>query len=105
MDRRKLLMRIQTFMAVMAVLFAVLIVSDQGLGLSDQVRVWMAYSYVVIGGVKQRWPTAGEEHPRHIPAASGWRRRNWRRRRRLSLPPRFTYSVDSPAWRSARYDP
>jgi hypothetical protein len=51
-------MRIQTFMAVMAVLFAVLIVSDEGLGLSDRVRVWMAYSYVVIGGVKQRWPTA-----------------------------------------------
>ena len=50
-DRRKLLMRIQTFMAVMAVLFAVLIVSDRGLGLSDQVRVWLAYSYVLVSGV------------------------------------------------------
>ena len=44
-------MRIQTFMAVMAVLFAVLIVSDRGLGLSDQVRVWLAYSYVLVSGV------------------------------------------------------
>ena len=49
--RRKLLMRIQTFMAVTAVLFAVLIVSDEGLGLSDQVRVWLAYGYVLVSGV------------------------------------------------------
>ena len=50
-DRRKLLMRIQTFMAVLAVLFAVLIVSDHGLGLSNQLRVWLAYSYVLVSGV------------------------------------------------------
>ena len=49
-DRRKLLMRIQTFMAVLAVLFAVLVVSNQGLGLSDQFRVWLAYSYVLVSG-------------------------------------------------------
>ena len=50
-DRRKLIMRIQTFMAVLAVLFAVLIVSDRGLGLSNPLRVWLAYSYVLISGV------------------------------------------------------
>ena len=49
-DRRKLLMRIQTFMAALAVLFAVLVVSNQGLGLSDQFRVWLAYSYVLVSG-------------------------------------------------------
>ena len=51
LDRRKLLMKIQTFMAVLAVLFAVLIVSDHGLELSDQLRVWLAYSYVLVSGV------------------------------------------------------
>ena len=50
-DRRKLLMRIQIFMAVLAVLFAVLIVSDRGLGLSNPLRVWLAYSYVLVSGV------------------------------------------------------
>jgi MFS family permease len=50
-DRRKLLMRIQTFMAVLAVFFAVLVVSNRGLGLSDNLRVWLAYSYVLVSGV------------------------------------------------------
>jgi len=52
-DRRKLLMKIQAFMAVLAVLFALLVVSDHGLGLSDQLRVWIAYSYVLASGVSR----------------------------------------------------
>lgn len=52
-DRRKLLMKFQTFMAILAVLFALLIVSDHGLGLSDQLRVWIAYSYVLASGVSR----------------------------------------------------
>ena len=47
-DRRKLLMRIQTFMAVLAALFALLVASDNGLGLSDQLRVGLAYSLSLI---------------------------------------------------------
>ena len=50
-DRRKLLMKIQAFMAVLAVLFAVLVVSNRGLELSDHLRVWLAYSYVLVSGV------------------------------------------------------
>ena len=52
-DRRKLLMKIQTFMAILAVLFALLVVSDHGLGLSNQLRVWIAYSYVLASGVSR----------------------------------------------------
>ena len=44
MDRRKLPMSIQTFMTVLAVLFATLVVSDHRLGLSDQLGVGLAYS-------------------------------------------------------------
>ena len=51
MDRRKLLMKIQTFMAVLAIFFAVLVVSNRGLELSDHLRVWLAYSYVLVSGV------------------------------------------------------
>jgi MFS family permease len=50
-DRRKLLMKIQTFMAVLAALFALLVVSDNGPALSDQLRVGLAYSYVLASGV------------------------------------------------------
>ena len=50
-DRRKLLMRIQTFMAVLAALFALLVASDNELGISDQLRVGLAYSYVLASGV------------------------------------------------------
>ena len=49
-DRRKLLMRIQTFMACMAALFALVIVSDFGIDLSNTARVWTAYGYVIISG-------------------------------------------------------
>ena len=52
-DRRKLLMKFQTFMAILAVLFALLVVSDHGLGLSNQLRVWIAYSYVLASGVSR----------------------------------------------------
>jgi len=44
MDRRKLVMALQFFMACMAFLFAFLI-------LMDWIRVWHAYSYVLISGV------------------------------------------------------
>ena len=50
-DRRKLLMKIQTFMAVLTVLFALLIVSDDGLGLPNQMRVWIVYIYVLASGI------------------------------------------------------
>ena len=50
-DRRKLLMRIQTFMAILAVCFALLVVSDRGVELSDQWRVWLVYCYVLVSGV------------------------------------------------------
>ena len=52
-DRRKLLMKFQAFMAILAVLFALLVVSDHGLGLPDQLRVWLAYSYVLASGVSR----------------------------------------------------
>ena len=52
-DRRKLLMKIQTFMAILAVLFALLVVSDHGLELSNQLRVWIAYSYVLASGISR----------------------------------------------------
>ena len=44
MDRRKLVMTLQLFMACAAFLFAVLI-------LMDWIKVWHAYSYVLISGV------------------------------------------------------
>ena len=50
-DQRKLPMSIQTFMTVLAVLFATLVVSDHRLGLSDQLGVGLAYSYVLASGV------------------------------------------------------
>ena len=43
-DRRKLLMLIQTFMAVMAISFALLM-------LSGKIMVWHAYAYVIISGI------------------------------------------------------
>ncbi len=49
-DRRKLLMRIQTFMACLAVLFALVVVSDYGIDLSNAAKVWVAYGYVIISG-------------------------------------------------------
>ncbi len=49
-DRRKLLMRIQTFMACLAVVFALVVVSDFGVVLSNTAKVWMAYGYVIISG-------------------------------------------------------
>ncbi len=49
-DRRKLLMRIQTFMACIAVLFALVVVSDYGVGLSNTAKVWTAYAYVIVAG-------------------------------------------------------
>ena len=52
-DRRQLLMKIQTFMAILAVLFALLIVSDHGLGLPNQLRVWIAYTYVLASGISR----------------------------------------------------
>jgi len=47
-DRRKLPMSIQTFMTVLAVLFATVVVSDHRLGLSDQLGVGLAYSYLLL---------------------------------------------------------
>ena len=49
-DRRKLLMGIQTFMACLAVLFALVVVSDYGIELSNRAKVWAAYGYVIISG-------------------------------------------------------
>ena len=49
-DRRKLIMRVQTFMACLAALFALVVVSDYGVELSNQVKVWTAYGYVIISG-------------------------------------------------------
>ena len=49
-DRRRLLMRIQTFMACLAALFAVVIVSDYGIELSNTAKVWTSYGYVIISG-------------------------------------------------------
>ena len=49
-DRRRLLMRIQAFMACLAVLFAVVIVSDYGIELSNTAKVWTSYGYVLISG-------------------------------------------------------
>ena len=49
-DRRRLLMRIQTFMACLAALFALVIVSDYGIELSNTAKVWTSYGYVIISG-------------------------------------------------------
>ena len=49
-DRRKLLMRIQTFMACLAALFALVVVSDYGIELSNTAKVWTAYGYVIVSG-------------------------------------------------------
>ena len=50
-DRRKLVMGVQSFMAVAAFAFASLVVSDQGVAFSDTVKVWLAYVYILTSGV------------------------------------------------------
>ena len=50
-DRRKLVMGIQSFMVLAAFAFASLVVSDQGVAFSDQVKVWLAYVYILTSGV------------------------------------------------------
>ncbi len=49
-DRRKLIIGIQTFMACIAFLFALLVVSDFGVDLSNTAKVWTAYGYVMVSG-------------------------------------------------------
>ena len=50
-DRRRLVMMIQLFMAVSAILFAIVVVSDRVIALSPTTKVWYAYIYILVSGI------------------------------------------------------
>lgn len=50
-DRRRLIMSVQLFMAAAAIVFATIVVSDRGIAFSPAAKVWFAYTYILVSGI------------------------------------------------------